>query len=260
MAILIGTPNNRGMISTVHFQMVVQLMEYMRAKRPDMPVHHKVANCTVIGFARNALASIVYVDPQYTHLLVVDPDISLPVETIDEMIAFDRPVVAAPYPTRDWDRQAFVAAARKVEDAAVAEACAATYVGGDGDLILAPGPKGLAPITRGSFARVRSCGAGALLVRRDALLKIAEKRPDLLLKELKSDYWKIGYKGDTVLECFEYGASLRSDEALEGAGFARIWTGGCGGEIWAHLEASVTRTVEYRFVGHFASKLKLGLV
>ncbi len=260
MAILIGTPNNRGMISTIHFQMVMQIMDYMRAKRPTMAVHHKVANCTVVGFARNALASAVHADPQYTHLLLVDPDMSLPATTIAEMIDFDAPVVAAPYPTRDWDRQAFVEAARKVEDAAVAEACAATYVGGDGDLILTPSHAGPKPVMKGPFARVKSCGAGVLLIKRSALLTISEKRPDIVLREMKSDYWKIGFKGDTILECFEYASNLRSDEAVEGMGFARLWAGACGGEIWSHLEASVTRTMEYRFVGHYASKLKLGMI
>ncbi|BBE74767.1 hypothetical protein [Oharaeibacter diazotrophicus] len=261
MAILFGTPNNRGSISTSHFQMVVQFMEYMRAKRPKMPVHHKVANCTVVGFARNALASVVYVDPQYSHLVLVDPDISVAPETLAEMVDADLPVVAAPYPTREWDRQAFVAAARRIEDAAVAEAVSATYVGGDGELMLTPAPGGGSkPIVRGRLARVKSCGAGVLVVKREAFLAVAAKRPDLLLREVKSDYWKIGYKGDTVLECFEYAGNLRSDQAVEGAGFAKLWTGDCAGEIWTALEASVTRSGEYRFVGHFASKLKLGLI
>lgn len=261
MSLLVGTPNHRGMISTVHFQMVVGLMEHFRAHRPKMPVHHKVANCSMVGFARNALASVCYTDKQYSHLLMVDPDISVPAEVVTAMLDFDQPVVACPYPARDWSRQAFLEAARKVDDPVVAEACAATYIGGDDDLILVDGARGgQKPITRGPFAKVKSCGAGVLLIKREVLERIAVKRPDILLTELKSDYWKIGFKGDTVLECFEYASNLRSDQAVEGAGFAKIWTEDCGGEIWTHMEATVMRFAEYRFVGHFASKLKLGMI
>lgn len=260
MAILVGTPNTRGLISTVHFQMVVQLMEYMRAKRPGMPVHHKVAACSMVGFARNALASWVLSDPQYSHLLLVDADISVPAETIDRMITFDKPVVACPYPTRDWDRQAFADAARKVEDVAVAEACAMTYVGGDDALVLQPGPDGPRPVMKGQFAKVKTCGAGVLLVKREALELVARKKPEIVLAQNRSDYWKIGFKGDKVLECFEHAADLRSDQAAEGAAFAKLWIEDCGGEIWTDLEATVVRYAEYRFAGHYASKLKLGLI
>jgi hypothetical protein len=260
MAILLGTPNSRGMISTVHFQMVVQLMDYIRAKRPKLALHHKVSSCTVVGFARNSLASVVLAEPQYSHLLLVDPDLSVPPEAVMAMLDFDHPVVAAPYPARDWNRQAFAEAARRVDDPVVAEACAATYVGGDDDLILVDGPDGKRPISRGSFARVRSCGAGLVLIKRSVFETIARKRPELVLREGKSDYAKIGFKGDTVIECFENGFNLRADQAVEGAGFARLWTEDCGGEIWTHMEATVMRYMEYRFVGHFASKLKLGLI
>jgi hypothetical protein len=199
-------------------------------------------------------------DSQYSHLLLVDPDISVPPEVVMAMVDFDQPVVAAPYPDRDWNRQAFADAARRVDDPVVAEACAVTYVGGDGDLLMAPGPGGPQPITRGSFARVKRCGAGILLVKRSALQEVARRRPELVLREMKSDYAKIGYKGDTIIECFENAHNARADEAIEGAGFSKVWIEGCGGEIWTHMEATVMRYMEYRFVGHFASKLKLGLI
>jgi len=223
MVLLIGTPNNRGLISTLHFQMVIALMDHMRAKRPQMPVQHKVASCAIAGFGRNALASHVWTDEQFSHLLLIDPDMSVPAEVVTAMIDFDKPVVACPYPTRDWDRQAFADAARKIDNVAVAEAAAASYVGGDEALILKDGPDGPRPISRGAFARVHTCGAGVLLIKRQAFDLIAAKRPDLILPVTpKSDYAKLGFKGERALECFENASHLPSHLAVEGASFSRI--------------------------------------
>jgi hypothetical protein len=260
MTLLIGTPNNRGLISTIHFQMVLSLMDHMRAKRPSMPVQHKVASCAISGFGRNVLASTVMADPSYSHLLLIDPDLSIPAEHITAMIDFDKPVVACPYPTRDWDRQVFADVARKVEDVTVAEACAVTYVGGDDALIFTNGPGGRRPINKGAFARVNACGSGVLLIRRDAFDTIAARRPDLVSNKPASDYSKIGFTGDTVIECFEHAAHLPSHLAAEGVAFSRLWIDDCGGEIWTNMEATVMRQAEYRFVGHFASKLKFGMI
>ncbi|WP_075215626.1 hypothetical protein [Mongoliimonas terrestris] len=260
MAILFGTPNARGLITTVHFQMVVKTIDHMRRKRPNTPMVHKLASGTLMGFCRNALASQALADTAVSHLLLVDPDMAVSPETVEQMITFDKPVVACPYPTRTFDRQAFLEAARKVDDANMAEALAATYVGGDEDLVLAPGPNGPAPVMRGAFARVKTCGAGILLIRRDALERLAEKRPDIVIREKRSDYGKLGYDGDLIIECFEHASIRRADEVAEGAGFARFWTEDCGGEIWTNVEAMVTRFSEHRFIGHFASKLKLGFL
>jgi hypothetical protein len=256
MAILLGTANSRGLISTVHLNMVVALLEHVRVKRPKLVVQHKISSCALPGFARNALASTVLSDPNLSHLLLVDPDISVSPETVLAMLDFDQSVVACPYPARDWDRQAFADAARRVEDPAVAEACAITYVGGDDDLLFGEDGK---LVTRGPFARVTGCGAGLLLIKRAALQTIAQKRPDMLLNEPRADYAKLGYTGARILECFEHASNTRSDEAVEGRAFAKLWTG-LGGEVWAHMEAVVTRFSEHRFVGHFASKLKLGMI
>ena len=260
MTILIGTPNNRGLISTIHFQMVVALMDYMRENRPQTPIHHKISSCAIAGFGRNALASMVMADPQYSHLLLIDPDLSVPAPVVTAMLDFDKPVVACPYPTRDWDRQVFADIARRVHDVAVAEACAATYVGGDESLIFANTPQGRRPISQGAFARVSSCGAGLVLIRREVFDIIAARRPDVLTNSPTSDYAKIGFTGERAIECFEHAAHLPSHLAAEGASFSRLWIDDCGGEIWTNMEATIMRQTEYRFVGHFASKLKLGMI
>ncbi|WP_237152547.1 hypothetical protein [Oryzibacter oryziterrae] len=260
MSILVGTPNNRGLISTIHFQMVLNLLDHFRAKRPKMEILHRVSSCAIIGFGRNALASQVLDEPSISHLLLIDPDISIPAHFVTEMLDFDKPVVACPYPTRDWDRQAFVDAARKYNDAAVAEACAATYVGGDDALIMRHGPNGPMPISDGSFARVSTCGAGLVLIKRQVFEKIAATCPHLLIDNTSGDYSKLGFKGDRVLECFEHATDLPSHMVAEGAFFGKTWVDQCGGEIWTHMEATIMRQTEYRFVGHFASKLKLGMI
>lgn len=261
MPLLLGTPNHRGSISTVHFQMVVKFFDHLKVKRPKLQLNHKVAVCSMVGFARNALASAAWADPTISHLILIDPDLSVPPEVILAMLDFDQPVVAAPYPTRDWDRQAFADAVRKVDDIVVAEACAATYVGGDDALIMRTGPDGKQqPIVKGQFARVSSCGAGVIVVKRSVFDMIAAKRPDLVINEARGDYERMGFKGNRIIECFEYASGLTSDQASEGGGFAKTWIEDCGGEIWTYMDATIMRYTEYRFVGHYASKLKLGLM
>jgi hypothetical protein len=240
---------------------VVKLFDYFKAKRPKLQLQHKVAVCSILGFARNALASAAFADSNVSHLLMIDPDMSVPPEVVIAMLDFDQPVVAAPYPNRDWNRQAFADAVRKIDDIVVAEACAVTYVGGDDDLVMSQGPDGKPkPITRGPFARVKSCGAGVILVKRGALELMAAKRPDLVINEARGDYERMGFKGNRIIECFEYSSNLTSDQAAEGAGFAKAWIEDCGGEIWTYMDATIMRYAEHRFVGHYASKLKLGMM
>lgn len=257
MGLMIGTPVSRGMVSTAHFHNILNILGFLRQERPKLKVAHRIASCSLIGFARNALTGAIAEGNAYDSLLLIDPDLVVQPATVLRLLDHGGPVVAAPYPTRDWDRTRFAEIARKIEDPAVAEACAATYVGGDEDLLLVNGQ----PVVRNRYARVTRCGAGILLVRREALRKLVAARPDLLIDKPDSDYKKMGSIDGAIVECFDNTATFsRADQNEEGTGFSQLWTTLCKGEIWTDIEASVTRVIEYRFTGHFASKLKLGFI
>ncbi len=212
--------------------------------------------------ARNAFATVVWQDPSYSHLLLIDPDIGFRPSLIERMLAFDEPVVGATYPKGSFDRTTFATFAREVATGADAEICALQYAGGGDDVILVDDPaQGGAKelILRDGFMRVRELGNDLMLIRRDAIDAIAGAMPEIILPESVGPYRQFGISGQ-VVQCFDPAPNPVGGLYGEDAGFSQRWTDVCGGDLWACFMEPVQRRVEDTVAGHFLTKLQLGHV
>ena len=262
MKILVGVPAYRQSVSTTCLQTLVTVFSTFGRTYDHISLDLRIAQATVVHRARNAFASIVYNDPSYSHMLLVDPDLGFRPSLIERMLAFDEPVVGATYPTGSFDRKAFATFAREVETGSDAEICALDYAGGGSSVILVDDPMQAGAkemILRDGFMKVRELGADLLLIRRDAIEAIAKAAPDVVLPEGAEPYRQFGLTG-TVVQCFDPLAQPADGLYSDTDGFARRWTETCGGDLWACFMEPVQRRVEDTVAGHFLTKLQHGHV
>jgi hypothetical protein len=263
MKILVGVPAYRQSVSTTCLQTLVALFSSFGKTYDHISLDLRIAQATVVHRARNAFASVVYGDPGYSHLLLVDPDVGFKPSLLERLLAFDEPVVGATYPTGNLDRQAFAQFAREVESGGDAEVCALDYAGGGDSVILVEDPAQAGAkemILRDGFMKVRSIGNDLLLIRRDAIEAIARAVPSVVLPDGAEPYRQFGIAG-TVVQCFDPMSRPGPDGVFaDGDGFARRWTEDCGGDLWACFVEPVQRRVEDTVAGHFLTKLQHGHV
>lgn len=262
MKILVGVPAYRQSVSTSCLQTLVALFSTFGRSYDHISLDLKIAQATVVHRARNAFATLVWSDPSYTHLLLIDPDLGFRPSLVERLLAFDEPVVGAAYPTGGFDRRAFATFAREVDTGSDAEICALDYAGGGEAVILVDDPaQGGAKemILRDGFMKVRRLGNDLLLVRRDAIEQIAAMLPQTVLAEGAEPYRQFGIDGP-VVQCFDPMPDLTDGLYSDSDGFVRRWTEACGGDLWACFMEPVQRRVEDTVAGHFLTKLQLGHV
>lgn len=262
MKILVGVPAYRQSVSTTCLQTLVALFSSFARTYDHISLDLRIAQATVVHRARNAFASVVLQDPEFSHLLLVDPDVGFKPSLLERLLAFDEPVVGATYPTGSLNRAAFAQFAREVETGSDAEVCALDYAGGGDSVILVDDPAQAGAremILRDGFMQVRSLGNDLMLIRRDAIERIAALDPSVVLPDGAEPYRQFGLKG-TVVQCFDPMPTPEGGLFADGDGFVRRWTEICGGDLWACFVEPVQRRVEDTVAGHFLTKLQHGHV
>jgi hypothetical protein len=179
-----------------------------------------------------------FLQSEATHLFFVDADIGFAPDQALRLLAFDADVTAAAYPQKriDWERVRTLAGSGRAD----IEAAALDYVIYFEDA-------GPLQATNG-FIRVRYAGAGFLLIRRSALLRLCEAHPELRYKaaQRETDLRDDGPYRYALFECLidpETGHYLSEDYA-----FCRRWRD-LGGAIWLDMHSRLTHTGTAEFRG-----------
>jgi hypothetical protein len=199
---------------------------------------HLLSGDALIPRARQDIAAQFLTDPTATHLLFIDGDIGFEPAQVFRLLDFNAPMTAAVYPTKriDWEK---VRTAAKGERLSL-EKEALSYVLEFEDLEKAA--------YRNGFAKVRFAGTGFLMVRRDVLVKMIEKYPELRYRSenraedtLRDSPWRAA-----LFNCMldsQTGTYLSEDFS-----FCRRWTD-MGGEIWADLQSRLVHVGSMNFNG-----------
>ena len=162
--------------------------------------------------------------PGSSHLLFVDADMGFPPDLVLDMVMFDEPIVGSIYPQRKLPL---------------------SWAGsGTGQ-----------PVTerRGNFMLVEGVGMGCTLIRRDLVVKMIEKFPELIDTRLH-----LHPAGDTLKQA---GANrlLRFFEKMdlpdrgvvsEDLSFCLRW-GQCGGQVWASIGHRISHVGPYDYGGRY---------
>jgi hypothetical protein len=241
--IVIGTPCFGGQVTNLYASSLLKLQHLLgQQKNIDLTVLMLGGDALITRARQNIVAQFMEM-PDATHLLFIDADIGFEPEQFFRILNFDHDMVAAIYPTKriDWDKvRAAVQSGKENLDKA-----ALSYV-------MEFVPLKEAALKNG-FAKVRFAGTGFLMIKREVIVKMVERYPELKYARenraddsLKDSPWRFA-----LFNCMidpATGVYLSEDFS-----FCRRWID-MGGEIWADLQSRLTHTGPISLVGDAATQ------
>ena len=239
--LVIATPCFGGQISVLYAASLFKLQALVRTYRGfDLKILFKDGDA-LITRARASLVSQFLDDPDATHLLFIDADIGFEPDQVLRLIECGADMCAAVYPIKriDWDKVKTTIEAARPDPAAAALKYVFEVENAD------------AVIERGGFVRVRYAGTGFLMIRREALVKMCARHPELKYRRDHSlDAATASDNRFALFECMiaEDGTYLSEDFA-----FCKRWTE-IGGDIWADLGSKLAHVGPMTFHGDLSSQ------
>lgn len=223
-AVYIYVPAFGEMVSTRTFKSVCQLLPALSQKGIGGALSS--FSFPNIADSRNMALSIWYdAIPDCSHLLFVDADIGFPPELVLDMLAFNEPLVGGMYRKRQ----------DKVEWAA-------------------SGIEGPQRENRGPFMELEGLGMGCFLIRRDAITKMIEHFPELVIDDISR------HSLGTMLEAGGASRLLRFFDQMdvgalgavsEDIAFCKRWRE-TGGKVWGAGHYVMEHVGPYIFAGCWA--------
>lgn len=236
----LATPCYGGRVSIFFLRSVLDLQAACAARGLGLHVE-LLEDDKVIARARSRLAARFLAHPDATHLLFVDADIGFAPQDVFRLLEAGKDLCAAVYPLKSIDWGKVRAAAQA--GAADLQAAGLGYV-----VRFLPSPGNRVEVEAG-FARVAYAGTGFLLVRREALARIAAAHPELTA-ELDD--------GSSAVMVFETMVEPETGEHLsEDYAFCRRFRD-LGGEVWADMEARLTHVGHAAYAGALIQALRPG--
>jgi hypothetical protein len=245
--ILVATPCFGGMVSQNYMLSVIRLMSYAKSAGFDVSLT-MLGSDALISRARSTLVAAFLDNPEATHLLFVDADISFEPQQVERMLRFDQDFTGALYPLKsmDWDQ----VPQRCVEGGENLRQAALSYVG-----TFSPDAERK---QEGDFVTGLYAGGGFQLIRRNVLEKMIAAYPETRFSRVH-DLPMSGSRRDAVrssnlfalFDCIidpESSAYLSEDYS-----FCLRWRQ-IGGEIWIDVVSKLNHCGPYEFVGDHASR------
>jgi GT2 family glycosyltransferase len=239
--LFVATPCHGGVVEIRHLNAVLELQAACAAKGIGFHLEH-LEDDRVIARARARLAARYLAHPEATHLLFVDADIAFAPENAFRLLEADKDLVGGVYPLKhiDWTRVRAAAEAKAPD----LQAAALNYV-----IRFLPDPRGAVEVTDDGFARVGYVGTGFMLIRREALERVAAAHPELTA-ELEAE-GRTAMVFEPMIEA-ETGEYLSEDYA-----FCRRFRD-LGGEIWADVAARLVHAGPHAFAGSLVEAMRKG--
>jgi hypothetical protein len=187
--------------------------------------------------SRNYLITDFFYGNKGTHLLFLDNDMGFSPQLIMDMLRFDRPVTGVIYPKKEYDLTKLAGAFERKHQEPVENA--AVYIRGT--------------IHQDSyqegFVQADLCGAGVLLIRRDAIERMIEKCPDILAGyRYKKSF--LGAKHEEFLCPFNK-IELADRVLSEDISFCYRWVELCQEELWVNISHKIEHVGPHVFYGRY---------
>ena len=241
--LVIGTPCYGRLVNDIYVMSLLKLQMACQRRNVMLQVR-MIGGDALIARARQTIVTAFLCDAAATHLLFIDADIGFEPEQVFRLMEFDADVTAAIYPLKrmDWGKVAAVAAAGSVP----LKSGSLTYT------VQFPNTEHF--LVRNGFARVEYAGTGFLMIRRQALLAMIARYPELRYAHehkpedrLSGNPWRYALFNSIIDE--KTGTYLPEDYS-----FCRRWTD-MGGEIWADLSSRLTHVGAVDFTGDFTTQI-----
>ncbi len=208
-----------------------------------------------IVFSRNRLLSQFYQDKKFSHILMLDSDLSFRPEVVMQLLEFGEDFTAATYPQKYYRFEQLQASLRKSEDAGditnLRDALSSNW-----DYNIQPAGynrEKWVPEERGGFITLPSIGAGLMLLSR--------RVPELLIeKDLAKHYPRHAqtpkFKGVEYYDFFSHLPNLTGDAQYgEDQSFCMRWVYYAGEKIWVDPDAWIKHWGNHVFAGRYRDKL-----
>lgn len=239
--LMIGTPCYGRQVTDLYAASLLKLQLACQQRNVRLLVHMLGSEALITRARQNVVAHFL-ANEAATHLLFVDADIGFEPEQVFRLLDFGAEAAAAIYPIKriDW-RKVAAAANAKLKNL---PSSSLSY------LIDFEDPARIE--TRNGFAKVRYAGTGFLMLRRQMLLSMIERYPELRYAHehrpndtLDGSPWRYA-----LFNCFvdETGTYLSEDFS-----FCRRWTD-MGGEIWIDLQSRLTHVGALSFDGDLSTQ------
>ena len=244
--VIIATPCYGGMVSTEYMRSMCGLVgSFIKTG-----VKHEVrtiSNDSLVTRARACLLSCFLSDPQATHLLFIDADITFNAKSVYRLLAADRDVVGGVYPMKsvNWDAVKDVLDKDpKISNDSLAHR-SATYVI---NVHSTENDRSLTGQMKEGFVKVANIGTGFLMIKKNVFEKMIEAYPDA---KYKNDI--PSFKGKPEEEnMYTFFDTWRHPETKrylsEDYAFCQKWID-LGGEVWADLMCPLHHRGTYVFKG-----------
>lgn len=274
----VGTPVDGG-IAGNYCSSLVKLALHM-AKRGIKMSYHQIQNDSLITRARNTMVAQFLQDPQATHLLFLDSDVGFDPEVVEKLLASGHDVCGAPYPMKSCNMDRALKYAEKTLEKTgklpsleEMETAATKYilnlVTEDGieevknpDGTVTKRTKQSTKRIQNGFVEVSEIGTGFLMIKKVALLRMMRHYPDAYfatdipgLKDAdqKAQAARLHHFW-TFFDTMIHPVSRRY--LSEDYAFCQKYRD-AGGKIYLYLDATVSHTGPYTFVGNLYRTLSV---
>lgn len=235
--LVIGTPCYGRQVTDIYAGSLLKL-QLACQKRDIKLLVHMLGGDALITRARQNIVARFLSNEAATHLLFIDADIGFEPEQVFRLMDFDAGMSAAIYPIKrlDWGKVAACVQAGQAPIQSSALTYMLEFTGGEQIEL------------RNGFARVTYAGTGFLMIKREAMLAMIDRYPELhyerehgpnhMPAEVK---WRYALFNCMIDE--KTGFYLSEDFS-----FCRRWTD-MRGEIWADLQSKLLHVGAVTFEG-----------
>jgi hypothetical protein len=249
MHVLIATPTAGGVVKALFATTLVKTV--FAVKEAGWNADFVTVDGSYISRARNYFAHVFLSRPEFTHLVMIDSDMSVDGHVICRLLRSGKPVVAAAYSQRHMDMAAFAQAARKPELTVSDVTALALEYNLYPELEL--GTRQIKVID--GMCRVDHVALGCSAIRRNVFEGLiaagtVRLRPDRFLQ-------KSGFSGP-FYSFFDDITLDDGDIMSEDYSFCKRWRSIPGNEIWAVVDEAVGHVGDMVYGAPYLNRLLLG--
>ena len=241
--LVIGTPCYGRQVTDLYAASLLKLQLACQQRNVRLMVHMMGGEALITRARQNVVAQFLAREAA-THLLFIDADIGFEPEQVFRLMDFNADVTAAVYPLKRFDWRKVAAVVSTAPKAEELEATSLSYV------VEFPDPTRVE--SRNDFAKARFAGTGFLMLKRQMLLAMTQRYPELHYahEHRQNDEYDNSPWRYALFNCFvdETGTYLSEDFS-----FCKRWTD-MGGEIWIDLRSRLTHVGALSFNGDLSTQ------
>ena len=247
--VLIAMPTAGGVVKSLCVATLMKVVGVVKDAGWD-ETFVTVDGCYV-SIARNYFANTLMSQTKFTHLVMIDSDMSFDGDVVCRLIRCGKPVVAAAYPARRMDLEAFAAASRDpVLTAADRFALALNYTL---EPASEPGTRRVRVID--GMCRVNRISLGCSVIQRSAFEKMITDGIARLLPDDTAE--RVGFKGPF----YDFFSEITLDDGTrlgEDYSFCKRWRSIAGNEIWAAVDQPIGHVGDMIYGAPYLNRLRQG--